>query len=205
MIRQTEDDKGFRAALHRLGGVAALVVLLAATTACGSDGPSDVGGNGGSGDTGSSLGPTLTVKIEFAGEATVNGSSTALAPTNNGQDFKTCADYAKGGVDGDKTYYVVPRDIKDPIDGQTVFVGAMVEDYTGPGTYGMDTLTDVGSPPGISVNGQLYLQQSNSSAQVVTDAAGGGTWTFTALSIRDSYGKFSQGITGKIGWTCSNG
>jgi hypothetical protein len=203
MMGQTEPSGRFRAAIRRLGGVAVLATLLTASAACGSnDSNGDTGGD--TGDAGSSRGPTLTVKIEFDGEATVNGSTTALPPTNNGQDFTKCADYAKGGIDGGTTYYVVPRDLKGSINGGTIFVGVMVEDYTGPGTYEKAALTDVGSPPGISVNGRLYLQQSNSTGQVVTDAKGGGTWTFTKLSIADSYGNTSPGITGKIAWTCAN-
>jgi hypothetical protein len=96
--------------------------------------------------------------------------------------------------------------LTDSIVGKTVFVGAMIEDYKGAGTYEGSTLTDTGSPPGISFGAELYFTQSNTTSTVTTDGKGAGKWVFTDLSTQNADGTKGGGgpaVSGSVTWTCA--
>jgi hypothetical protein len=164
--------------------------------------------DGGSGDTGMSVQSLHTeVTVDVTGAVTLKGRSSAPMPTNNGVDYTSCAQYAGGEKnDEGRQYYVLPQMLIDSIDGKTVFVGAMIKDYKGAGTYAKNTLTDTGSPPGIGFAGTLYFTQSNTTSTVTTDGKGGGRWDFTNLSTQNADGTKGGGgpaVSGSVTWACT--
>jgi len=68
------------------------------------------------------------------------------------------------------------------------------------------TLTDTGSPPGVSVGGTLYYTQSGTTSTVTTDGKGGGSWVFTGLSVKNPDGTEGGGpeVSGSVTWTCED-
>ena len=191
----------------RLAGAAAVAVLLSATAACGAAGDVAAGGSGDDGDTGMSVQQLHTeVTVDVTGAVTLKGKSNAPMPTNNGVDYKSCDQYGGGEKDDEgRQYLVLPQMLIDKIGGRTVFVGAMIKDYKGAGTYERGTLTDTGSPPGISFGGELYFTQSNTTSTVTTDGKGGGEWVFTGLSTQNADGTKGGGgpaVSGRVSWTC---
>ncbi|KUL39488.1 hypothetical protein [Actinoplanes awajinensis] len=193
----------------RLAGAAAMVVLVSATAACGSASEAADGGSGDVGDTGMSVGSVHTeVTVEVTGAVTLKGTSKAPMPTNNGVDYTSCDQYGAGEKDDEgRAYFVLPQMLTDTIDGKTVFVGAMIKDYRGAGTYERGTLTDTGSPPGVSFGGELYFTQSNTTSTVTTDGKGGGSWVFTDLSTQNADGTKGGGgpaVSGTVSWTCAS-
>lgn len=190
-------------------GAAATAVLLSSAAACGSAGDAAGGGSGDRGDTGMSVQNLHTeVTVDVTGAVTLKGKSNAPMPTNNGVDYKSCDQYGAGEKDDEgRQYFVLPQMPIDPIDGKTVTVGAMIEDYKGAGTYERNTLTDTGSPPGISFGGELYFTQSNTTSTVTTDGKGGGKWVFTDLSTQNADGTKGGGgpaVSGSVTWTCAS-
>jgi hypothetical protein len=186
--------------------VLATAVLLASTAACGGTSGSATSPSDGvpAGD-GVSLGSTITMTFDIAGAATVKGTSSSIPGVDNGVDPDNCAAYAKGGQKNGKLHYVLPRDMHDPIDGKQLLVGALVDDYTGPGTYGTDQLTDMGSPAGIDIDGKIYFQQRETKSEVVVDADGGGSWTFTELDVqKENNTQGGTPISGKVTWSCKD-
>ena len=191
----------------RLAVFAAVAVLLSATAACGSADAAVDGGSGDSGDTGMTVGNLhIEVTVDVTGAVTMKGTSSAPMPTNNGVDFQSCDQYGGGEKNSEgRTYSVLPQMLIDSIDGKTVFVGAMIKDYKGAGTYEKSTLTDSGSPPGISFGGDLYFTQSNTTSTVTTDGKGNGKWVFTDLSTQNADGTKGGGgpaVSGNVSWTC---
>jgi hypothetical protein len=181
--------------------------LLALTAACGSSGSADAGSDdavaapGG----GSGLGSKITMSFDITGSVTIKGESSSIPAVDNGVDPDNCAAYAKGGKKDDEVHYVFPSFMHDKVDGKQLLVGAKVVEYTGPGDYGNDKITDAGSPPGIDVDGKLYFAQSGTKSEAVITADGGGTWTFTGLDVQNPNN--TQGgspISGKITWTCKD-
>ncbi len=168
---------------------------LMATAGCGSTEAS-----GESGDTGMTVGDLHTeVSVEVTGAVALKGTSFAPMATNNGVDYESCEQYGGGESDDEgRKYFVLPQMLTEPVAGRRVFVGAMVEDYLGAGTYGRGTLTDTGSPPGISFDGTLYFTQSNTTSEVTTDGRGGGSWTFTELSVQNDDGTTGGGGPGGL-------
>jgi len=190
----------------RLVGAAATAVLLLSAAACGSAG--DAAG-GSSGDTGMSVQDLHTeVTVDITGVVTLKGKSNAPMPTNNGVDYKSCDQYGAGEKDDEgQQYFVLPQMLIDSIGGKTVSVGAMIKDYKGAGTYERSTLTDAGSPPGISFGGELYFTQSNTTSTVTTDGKGGGKWAFADLSTQNADGTKGGGgpaVSGSVTWTCAS-
>ena len=186
----------------------AAVALLAVTAACGSSSGS---GDTGSSDTGAAagggngLGSKITMTFDITGSVTVKGRSSSLPAVDNGTDPDNCAAYAKGGKKDDEVHFVFPSFMHDKVDGKQLLVGAKVVEYTGPGDYPGDKITDAGSPPGIDIDGKLYFAQSGTRSDAVITPDGGGTWTFTGLDVQNSNN--TQGgspIDGKISWTCSD-
>ncbi|GAA2479939.1 hypothetical protein [Winogradskya humida] len=147
------------------------------------------------------------VTVDITGDVTVKGSSNAPMPTNNGVDYRSCDQYG-GGEQDDKgrKWFLVPQMPVDPIEGKTVYIGAMVKDYHGAGTYEKKTLTDTGSPPGVSFGGDLYYTQEGSASTVTTDGKGGGSWVFTGLSVKNPDGTEGGGpeVSGSVTWTCAD-
>ncbi|GAA0539137.1 hypothetical protein GCM10010172_20400 [Paractinoplanes ferrugineus] len=180
--------------------------LLAMTAACGNDGTAAAGG-GGAADTGPVAGsPVIEITVDVTGDVTVKGSTTALAATNNGVDYTSCEQYANGedGSNGNK-YFVLPKFLSGPISGKQVFVGAMVKGYHGPAGYRANQMTDAGSPPGVSFDGNLYFMGEDSGASVTVDGNGGGHWDFTSLSVQNADGTRTNGkLAGSVTWTCKN-
>jgi hypothetical protein len=180
--------------------------LLAAVAACSSSGAGAVAAAGGGG---SGLGPVVSVTFELTGEHQVSGTSASMPAVDNGISPQTCAEYAKGGTDPDdgETHFVLPQTMNDEVGGKQLFVGVTVQDYTGPGTYEKKSLTDQGSPPGISVDGTLYYTQGDTTSQVVVDDEAGGSWIFAGLSVKNPDGTEGGGptLSGKLTWTCRNG
>ena len=190
--------------INRAAAAIVTAGLLSATAACGSGSGSDTG----SGDTGMTVGHLHTeVAVDVTGDVTLKGRSNAPMPTNNGVDYKSCEQYGGGEKDdAGRQYFIVPQMLIDKIDGRTVFVGAMIKDYKGAGSYDKGTLTDTGSPPGISFGGDLYFTQSNTTSTVTTDGKGGGKWEFTALSVQNPDGTKGGGgpqVSGSVTWTCA--
>ena len=161
---------------------------------------------GATGDSGMTVGDLHTeVTVDVTGAVTLKGSSKAPMPTNNGVDYKSCDQYGGGEADDEGvTYYVVPQMLTDPIDGKTVYVGAMVKNYHGAGTYERATLTDTGSPPGISFGGDLFYTQQATKSTVTTDGKGGGSWEFSGLSVKNPDGTEGGGpaVSGTVTWSC---
>jgi hypothetical protein len=181
-----------------------LTVLLSAVvlTACGGGDGEDAG----SGDTGMTVQDLHTeVTVDVTGAVTLKGSSRTPMATNNGVDYKSCDQYG-GGEQNDegRKYFVLPQMLIDKVDGKTVFVGAMIKNYDGAGTYEKKTLTDSGSPPGVSFDGTLYYTQEGSTSKVTTDGKGGGAWEFTGLSVKNPDGTEGGGpaVSGSVTWTC---
>ncbi|MGX6607606.1 hypothetical protein ACWKSP_36590 [Micromonosporaceae bacterium Da 78-11] len=207
MIRPT----GYLISARRLGGIAVLAVAL---TVAGCGDPKPGSGTGTDGSTadradaggGSGLGPSIDMAFDFSGDVSVKGHSASMPAVNNGISPQTCAEYAKGGKEDDgEVKYVVPRDMNDQVDGKRLFVGAMVKNYTGPGTYQRKDQTDAGSPPGIDVDGKLYMIMTGSRSEITTDADGGGVWTFRDLDVQGGNGvKAGTMISGTLTWTCKD-
>ncbi|MDT5023933.1 MAG: hypothetical protein QOE61_359 [Micromonosporaceae bacterium] len=189
-----------------LVGMAAVASLLALGACGGGDGAGTPAGPAVDGGDSASLGPTLTVTLDVTGETSIKGSSTSSAPSNNGISPKNCADYAKGSTkDNGKTYYVMPSLLGSDVDGKKVLVAALVSNYTGPGSYGLGSISGQGTAGGIEVGDRPYvIQPQITKGELVTDAKGGATWTFTRLAFSDGSGKTSPGINGKISWTCKD-
>lgn len=192
--------------------VMAAAALLALTAACGSAGSADAGsGDAGSADAGSvdaaggGLGSKVTMTFDITGSVTVKGRSSSIPAVDNGVDPDDCAAYAEGGKKDDEVHFVFPSFMHDRIDGKQLLVGAKIVEYTGPGAYPGDKITDAGSPPGIDVDGKLYFAQSGTRSEAVITADGGGTWTFTGLDVQNRDN--TQGgspISGRITWTCQD-
>ncbi|MBU2665988.1 hypothetical protein KOI35_20970 [Actinoplanes bogorensis] len=181
----------------------ALAGLMALTAGCSStDSSQDL-----SGDTGMTVQDLhLSVSLDVSGAVTAKGTSNAPMATNNGVDYESCDEYGAGesNTDGVK-YLVLPQMPIDNIGGRQVFIGAMIKNYHGAGTYEKATLTDTGSPPGISFAGTLYFTQSNTTSQITADGKGGGTWTFTDLSVQNADGTHGGGgdaVSGSVTWEC---
>jgi hypothetical protein len=188
-------------------GVAAVVLagLLSTTAACGSDGGADSSGDN-TGDSGNTVQDLHTeVAVDVTGAVTLKGSSKAPMSTNNGVDYKSCDQYG-GGEQNDegRKYFVLPQGLIDSIDGKRVFVGVMIKDYKGAGSYDRKTLTDTGSPPGIILGDTLYYTQRKTISKVTTDGKGGGSWEFTGLSVQNPDGTEGGGpaVSGTVKWTC---
>jgi hypothetical protein len=207
----TRSEKMFSAINRsgRLVGAAATVVLLSAAAACGSSGDAAGGGSGDRGDTGA-LGRNLhtEVTVDITGAVTLKGKSDASMPSNNGVEYTSCDQYSGGEKDDEgRQYFVLPQMPSDSIGGKMVTIGAMIEDYKGAGTYERSTLTDAGSPPGMSFGGELYFTQSNTTSTLTTDGKGGGKWVFTDLSTQNADGTKGGGgpaISGSVTWTCAS-
>lgn len=190
-------------------GVAAVLlagVLSTSVAACGGgDDAADAGG-GGVGDSGMSVSDLHTeITVDVTGAVTLKGSSRAPMATNNGVSYTSCDQYGGGEQDDQgKKYFVLPQMPVDSIDGRRVYVGAMVEDYHGAGSYEKGSLTDTGSPPGISFGDELYYTQQDTTSTVTTDGKGGGTWVFTGLSVKNPDGTEGGGpaVSGSVTWTC---
>ena len=184
----------------RAMAVLATAGLLSLTAACGGDSAGAVG------DTGNSVGSLHTeVTVDVTGAVTLKGTSKAPMPTNNGVDYKSCDQYGDGEADDEGVnYYVIPQMLTDSIDGKTVYVGAMVKNYHGAGTYERATLTDTGSPPGISFGGDLFYTQQATTSTITTDGKGGGSWVFTGLSVKNPDGTEGGGpaVSGTVKWSC---
>jgi hypothetical protein len=197
---------GYRILARRPTAAVAALSLLAAVAACGGSGADSVSGDGGSG--GSGLGPVVSVSFEVTGEQQVSGKSASMPAVDNGISPQTCAQYAAGGKDEDdgETHFVLPQTMNDKVGGKQLFVGVIVKDYTGPGTYEKASLTDQGSPPGIIVDGTLYYTQGDTTSRVVVDGKAGGSWTFAGLSVKNPDGTEGGGpaLSGELTWTCSN-
>ncbi|MFI5934233.1 hypothetical protein [Actinoplanes sp. NPDC051494] len=185
------------------GVVAVLAAgLLSASAACGS-----ADGAGTTADTGGSGQVHTVVNVDITGDVTVKGSATAPMPTNNGVDYRSCDQYGGGEADKEgRKYFLVPQMPSGTIGGKTVYIGAMIEDYQGAGTYDRKTLTDIGSPPGVSFGGDLYYTQSGTTSTVTTDGKGGGSWVFTGLSTKNPDGTEGGGpeVSGSVSWTCED-
>lgn len=202
--------------------VAALGAVLA-LGACGGGGGSGTAGNpfgaaggnggggggnggGGNGGNGNAQGGKLTVKIDLTGEVTLNGTLTMGIP--GAKLINTCADYVKGSHEDGQSLFALPSLISvdtGKIDGKELAIDALIEDYTGPGSYGRDKIAGNGSEGGILIDYKPYsVLPEGTSSQVVVDASGGGSWTFTRLAFDDGSGNPSPGINGKITWTCQD-
>jgi hypothetical protein len=195
---------GYRTLARRPTAAVAALSLLAAVAACGGGGGDSAAADGG----GSGLGPVVSATFELTGEHQVSGKSASMPAVDNGVSPQTCAEYAKGGKDEDdgETHFVLPQTMNDKVGGKQLFVGVIVKDYTGPGTYEKKSLTDQGSPPGIIVDGTLYYTQGATASRVVVDDKAGGSWTFDGLSVKNPDGTEGGGptLSGKLTWTCEN-
>jgi hypothetical protein len=185
-------------------GLAAVLmagVLTTTVAACGGDGSTDAG------DSGMTVGDLHTeVAVDVTGAVTLKGSSRAPMATNNGVDYQSCDQYGGGEQDDEgQKYFVLPQMPIDSIDGKRVYVGAMIKDYHGAGSYEKGTLTDTGSPPGVSFDGTLYYTQQDSTSQITTDGEGGGSWVFTGLSVKNPDGTEGGGpqVSGSVTWSCA--
>jgi hypothetical protein len=182
----------------------ALAGLLTTTAACGSGDGDAAASAGDSGMTVQNLHTKVTVDV--TGEVTLKGTSNAPMPTNNGVDHESCDQYGAGeDDDSGRKFFVLPQMPIDSIGGKRVYVGAMIKDYHGAATYEKATLTDTGSPPGISLDGTLYFTQSNTTSKVTADGKGGGSWTFGDLSVQNADGTTGGGgpaISGTVTWSC---
>lgn len=188
---------GHRALTRRLGAAAALAGVLA-TAACG--GSDDPGASGSDGGGGSGLKITMTFAV--SGAAAVKGDHGATPGSDDGPGAESCAAYAKGSKE---SHFVLPSLLNATIDGKKVFLGALVDPYTGPGTYEKKDLHDQGSPPGIDIDGKLYLMLTDSTSQVTVDGDGGGSWEFTGLVVRDADGTDGEEpLDGSVKWTCDD-
>jgi hypothetical protein len=180
-----------------------LVVLVAALAGCsdsasGDGSPQLPAAAGGSG-------PMTTVTVDVSGEVTAKGTAKALPATYSGVDYKSCAGYGKGESDNGQQYFVLPRDLRDPIAGKRVSIGAEVEQYRGPGGYPIGRLTDQGSPAGISFDGKLYFLGSGATSTTTVTADGGGKWVFGGLAVQNADNTESPGkLSGSVTWTCSD-
>jgi hypothetical protein len=188
---------------------AAVAGLLWLSAGCSSDSGSATSGGAADGTGadggGDSVGSTIKMSFDITGAVTVKGDSASIPAVDNGVDPDNCAAYAKGGQKDGELHYVLPSFMHDKIDGKQLLVGALVEKYQGPGTYGTDQLTDQGSPAGIDIDGKLYFQQSGTKSEVVINADGGGTWTFTGLDVQNpSNTQGGSPISGKLTWTCKD-
>jgi hypothetical protein len=181
----------------------ALATLVSLVAGCGSD-AADTEDAGTTGDSGMTVGDLHTeVTVDVTGAVTLEGTSNAPMATHNGVDYESCEQYGGGESNDDGVkYFVLPQMLIDSIDGKTVFVGAMVKNYKGAGKYDQDSLTDAGSPPGISFGGTLYFTQSNTTSEVTTDGKGGGSWTFTNVRNRHETARPDDTISGTVTWTC---
>jgi hypothetical protein len=188
-------------------GLAIAGCLLAMTAACGGGDAPAGAAEGGAADLGTVPGsPVIDLTVDVTGEVTAKGSTTALAATNNGVDYTSCEQYAKGEDGGNgKKYFVLPNFVNGPIDGKKVFVGAMVKGYHGPANYGSDEMTDSGSPPGLSFDGKLYFRAGGADMNVTVEGDGGGKWEFTGLVVQKPDGTYSDGkVSGSVTWKCKN-
>ncbi len=190
----------------------ALVVaggLVVLTAACG--GSPDSGSPGAAGALPDPSGGdglmTTKVTVDVTGAVTVKGAAQAPPMSSTGKNIETCADYGKGDTDdaGKKTFRL-PQMLKDAVGGKQVQVFAVIDDYTGPGTYPIDKISDVARDPGIGIDGRQYFISSDATATASVDANGGGKWEFTNLSVQNSNNTQSSGkLSGSVTWTCSNG
>jgi hypothetical protein len=184
---------------------AATLLLLTAACGGGSTTSSGDGATADGGGSGSGLGSTIKMSFDITGAVTVKGDSSSIPAVDNGVDPDNCAAYAKGGKKDDEVHYVLPSFMHDKVGGKQLLVGALVDEYTGPGTYEKGQLTDQGTPAGIDIDGKLYFQQSGTKSEAVINADGGGTWTFTGLDVQNKNN--TQGgspISGKLTWTCND-
>jgi hypothetical protein len=190
---------GHRALTRRLAAAAALAGVLA-TAACG--GSDDPGASGSDSDGGGGSGAAITMTFALTGATTVKGEHRATPGSDDGPAAETCAAYAKGSKE---SHFVLPSLVNATVDGKKVFLGALVDPYAGPGTYRKKDLHDQGSPPGIDVDGKLYLMLTDSTSEVTVGPDGGGSWTFTGLVVRDADGTDGDDpVDGSVTWTCED-
>jgi hypothetical protein len=187
--------------IRRAIAVVAMAGLLGLAAACGGNDDNEVSADGG--------GYLHTeVTVDLSGAVSVKGRSTAPVPSANGVNYTSCNQYGKGEANDEGVkYFVVPRMLMDKIENKTVFVGVMVKNYDGPGSYDKSTLVDTGSPPGISFDGDdgLYYTQRKTTSKVTADADGGGRWDFTGLSVKGTNGvEGGPEVSGTITWTCKD-
>jgi len=186
---------------------AAMAGLLGLTSACGGAGDGEASADAGlAADGGGYLHTEVTVDV--TGAVAVKGTSNAPMPSANGMNYTSCDQYANGETNDEGVkYFVVPQMLMDKIEDRTVFVGVMIKNYDGPGSYEKSTLVDSGSPPGIGFGGDepLYYTQRKTTSQVTTDADGGGRWEFTGLSVKNPNGvEGGPEVSGTVTWTCKD-
>jgi hypothetical protein len=180
--------------------------LLALTTACDSKaaGSSNAADSSKAGAVAGASGATVRMSFDITGAVTVKGDSASVPAFDSAKAPVSCATYAKGGQKDGAVHFVLPSVMHDKVGGKQLLVGATIDKYTGPGTYGTDQLTDQGTPAGIDVDGKTYFQQTSSTSAAVINADGGGTWTFTDLNVQNPDGtEGTPKISGKLTWTCT--
>jgi hypothetical protein len=178
-----------------------MILSVALLAACSSTG----GSSSGDADTGSAgLGPQLTVTLDLHGAISLTGKQNAAAPSDNGTFLANCAAYAKGSKDKNgKIFYVTAGLLDGPVSGQKVTLEMWIKDYRGPGTYNKDKLGAPGSDPSIAVNDKIYgTWPDSTSSKAVTDAKGGGVWTFSKLATTGPGGKPGAAVSGTVKWSC---
>jgi hypothetical protein len=189
---------------RRFGSIISAASLLAAIAACGTADDSATGGTG-SGEGGSGgVGPQLTVTFALTGAISLSGHQNAAVPTDNGTFAASCADYAKGSKDKNgRIFYMAAGLLDGPVAGKKVTLEMWIKDYTGPGSYSKDRLAAPGSEPSIAVDDKIYgTWPDSTSSKAVTDAKGGGVWTFRKLAVTGPGGKPGAAVSGSVKWSC---
>ena len=162
---------------------------------------------GRAGDCAKGYGVTVCFRYELTGAVTAAGTLPGLVGTNNGTDYATCADWAKGEPGGDDGE---PR-LAMPAGGQVApgdtfggLTGNIIVRYRGPGTYAKKDLSGQGSPSGIITPGstRTFLLVEDSAGSATVNADGSGSFTFDKLGT-GQYGH-PETVSGTVTWTCHN-
>jgi hypothetical protein len=181
---------------------------LAAATACGPDTTSNTGNGAGSGsgpgggaNQGAGSGGTLTVTFDVEGSTNLKGTTVDnVLPSVGGKSPDTCADYAKGGKQGDTSYFILPLGLGGDLGGKNVSINVRVKGYNGPGNYTQEQLDAEGGSFGVLVDEKAYVKPTDGSGAIVsTDANGGGTFYFEKLNLANG-----GEMAGEITWTCKD-
>jgi hypothetical protein len=195
---------------------AALLIPLAGCGGSSSDGsaaaavagdPAADSGNGRAGDCAMLIGPTVCFHYALTGSVTAQGTEAGQVATNNGVDYKTCADWTKGEPDGDDGEPSLslpsggPKKDGDHFGGLT---GDIIEHYQGPGTYEKKDLSGLGSPSGIITydTQDNFVLQEDSTGSATINADGSGSFTFADMGTGQSGNDAT--VSGSVTWTCHN-
>jgi hypothetical protein len=140
---------------------------------------------------------TLCMTIDVSGTTSLKGTGDFVVAASD------CASFArndKSRTPGRLQFAPTLDTVGAAPSGPASFtMGAFVENYTGPGSYGLDKLSSPGGEWQVVVSDATFTEVAGSTGSFVVKADGSGSFTFTGFE-NETAGQLS----GLIAWTCAD-